>query len=101
MELTNTGGGAVLGGGFKVDNLTVTDMAWGDSISFEPPFSPGETRYLFDRDGLVFVDSPPNDATTVLRTDRNPFFLYDNRSDDGNGPIRLEYSTECDGLDCP
>ena len=103
MELTNTGGGDVLGRGssrFMVSNLTVSDMAWGDAISFEPPFSPGETRYLFDRDGLVLADAPPNDATTVLRTDQHPFFLYENSSNDGNGPIRLEYATGCDGLNC-
>lgn len=103
MELTNTGGGDVIDRSsirFMVNNLSVSDMAWGDGISFERPFSPGETRYLFDRDGLVLANSPPNNATTVLRTDQNPFFLYENRSAAGNGPIRLEYATACDGLDC-
>jgi len=103
LEVTNTGGGDVLGNsstGFLVSHLTVNEMVGGVGISFEPPFSPGETRYLFDRDGIVLADAPPDDASTVLRTDQPPLFHYYNRWDDGNGPAQLKYSAECDDLDC-
>jgi hypothetical protein len=101
LEVTNTGGGAVFDEGnvrFWVENVAKNGSS---GISFEPPFSPGETRYLFDRNGLVLADSPPTDTSMKIRTDSHPVFRYENPQDTRNGPIRLEYSTECDGLDCP
>lgn len=95
LEVTNTGGGPVAEDGraaFFVEGLSKE----GD-IPTEAPFTPGETRYLFDRGGLMFENSPPTDTSTVLRTDNAPVFRYRNTWD---SPIRLMYSANCDRFDC-
>jgi hypothetical protein len=94
MELTNTGGGPVVGNDFWVSNLAATN----ESISYDPPFAPGETRYLYDKDGLVLADTAPDNTATVLRGDSPPVFTC--RTLDSNGSVQIQYSTDCDGLDC-
>lgn len=100
MEVTNTGGGPVRDYDFGVTNLGESG-SMGAGISFEPPFPPGETRYLFNRDDIiVLADSPPDDASTVLRGDAHPLFRYRDLSGVNSIPFRYEYSTACDRFDC-
>ena len=106
MAVTNTGGSPVGGEDTGMEAFGIGPDERRTDVDLEPvgTLPAGETAYVAGGDdGLQMTASPPEsvDGRPPLAGELAVrFHYYHEREDEVGGPYEVQYSTDCDGLDC-